>query len=298
VQSIKCYETNFHEADILAADCEKAQFYRCDVRFAQFCQSDLSEVDLRECIMMNCDFTGANLSGANLEMSSIVQCNFDRAALVGCRVFGTGVWDSSFANAEQANLEVRAYNLYSPDAAMMKYLVGQSEPPSFIVDDIELAQFLYLLYNNSKIRKIIDTVSSKAVLLIGRFALEQHNGLLRLKDKLRSLGFVPIVFDTDKPRNRDTLETVSTLAHLVGCVIADLSGARSVLQELQRIVPSLPSVPVKPIIIKSDAEPGMLDHFRQYRNCLKLFSYEDVEHLLAAAEPEILSDVNQFLAAK
>jgi hypothetical protein len=38
-------------------------------------------------------------------------------------------------------------------------------------------------------------------------------------------------------------------------VIADISDAKSILQELRAIVPELPSVPVQPVIIASQDEP-------------------------------------------
>ena len=44
--------------------------------------------------------------------------------------------------------------------------LGQSEVTT---DDIEVAQFLYLLINNKKIRNVIDTITSKVVLILGRF---------------------------------------------------------------------------------------------------------------------------------
>ena len=40
-------------------------------------------------------------------------------------------------------------------------------------------------------------------------------------------------------------------------VIADISDAKSVLQELRAIVPDVPSVPVQAIILETQAEPGM-----------------------------------------
>jgi hypothetical protein len=50
-----------------------------------------------------------------------------------------------------------------------------SEPePSFPGDsgrrvgDIEVAQFIYLLLNNQKLRDVIETITSKAVLILGR----------------------------------------------------------------------------------------------------------------------------------
>ena len=47
-------------------------------------------------------------------------------------------------------------------------LVPRPEP-KVTVDNIEVAQFIYLLLHNGKIRDVIDTVTSKAVLILGRF---------------------------------------------------------------------------------------------------------------------------------
>ena len=42
----------------------------------------------------------------------------------------------------------------------------------------------------------------------------------------------------------------------LGQVIADLTDAKSVLQELQAIVPSSPKLAVQPVIIAAQEEPG------------------------------------------
>jgi hypothetical protein len=44
-------------------------------------------------------------------------------------------------------------------------------------------------------------------------------------------------------------------------VVADISHAKSVLQELRAIVPAFPSVPVQPIILATQEEPGMFDFY-------------------------------------
>src|SRR5262249_20430287 len=44
-----------------------------------------------------------------------------------------------------------------------------------------------------------------------------------LRDELRHRNYLPILFDFEKPSNRDITETVSTLAHLARFVIADIS---------------------------------------------------------------------------
>jgi hypothetical protein len=65
-----------------------------------------------------------------------------------------------------------------------------------------VAQFIYLLLNNQKIRDVIGTIGKKGVLLLGRFTEGRMEILERLRGKLRRLGFVPMVFNFDslKPR--------------------------------------------------------------------------------------------------
>ena len=59
------------------------------------------------------------------------------------------------------------------------------DEPEITIDDIEVAQFVYLLLYNQKIRKVIDTITSKAVLILGRFTEEHKRGLNAIRDELR-----------------------------------------------------------------------------------------------------------------
>ena len=114
------------------------------------------------------------------------------------------------------------------------------------VDSLKVAQFIYLLLENPEIRDVIDTITSKVVLILGRFTLARKPVLDALRDKLREKGYSPVLFDFEKPATRSYRETVSTLAHMARFVVADLTDAKVVLQELERIVPALPSVPIQP----------------------------------------------------
>ena len=58
------------------------------------------------------------------------------------------------------------------------------------------------------------TIGKKGVLLLGRFTEGRIQILERLRDKLRALGFVPMVFNFDKPETKDFTETVRLLASL------------------------------------------------------------------------------------
>ena len=160
----------------------------------------------------------ANMADANLR-----NANFERASLIRA--------DLSKANLTKAKL--RRANLYE----------AEMEETELEEANLEIAQFVYLLLNNPKIRDIIDTIGKKAVLILGRFTPDRKSILKGMRDELRKFNFVPILFDFEKPSTRDLTETISTLAHMAHFLIVDLTDAKGVPQELQRIIPGLPSLP-------------------------------------------------------
>jgi hypothetical protein len=172
----------------------------------------------------------------------VVDTNLAGADLTGCRIYGVSAWGLKLEGAKQQNL------IITPEHA-----------PVITVDDIEVAQFIYLMLNYQKIRDVIDTVTSKAVLILGRFTSKRKTVLDALREELRKRDYLPILFDFEKPRSRDTDETITLLARMARFIIADISDAKSVLQELRAIVPDLPSVPVQSIILATQGEPGMFD---------------------------------------
>jgi len=115
----------------------------------------------------------------------------------------------------------------------------------------------------------------------------------RIRDVLRERDYLPVLFDFDRPASRSAMETVSTLAHMARFVIADLTDARSVLQELQGIVPNLPSVPIQPLLHVSDYEPGMVDFFKPYPWFLEARHYEDLESLLGSLEASVITPAEE-----
>jgi hypothetical protein len=145
------------------------------------------------------------------------------------------------------------------------------------------------LLRNDCIRNVIDTITSKVVLILGRFTPERKALLNAMRDELRLCNYLPVLFDFEKPTNRDTVETISTLAHMARFVVADLTDARSVLQELEHIVRILPSVPVQPILQASCREPGMLDHFKSSRSFLAVRVYESTEGLLVSLKEKVIT---------
>ena len=166
-------------------------------------------------------------------------------------------------------------------AKQQNLVITRADEPEITVDNIEVAQFIYLLLHNQKIRDVIDTITSKAVLILGRFTDERKAVLDALRDELRKRDYLPILFDFEKPTSQTTDETITLLARMARFVIADISDAKAVLQELRAIVPDLPSVPVQPIILAMQEEPGMFDFYRNRPSFLNVHRYASQEQLIA-----------------
>jgi hypothetical protein len=227
--------------------------------------------DLGEANLSGADLRGANLSGAELLGAQLISTDLTDADLTGCRIFGISAWRLKLERAKQQNL-----------------IITTLDEPKITVDNIEVAQFIYLLLHNEKIRDVIDTITSKTVLILGRFTDERKAVLDALREELRKRDYLPILFDFEKPRNRDTDETITLLARMARFVIADISDAKAVLQELRAIVPDLPSLPVQPIILATQEEPGMFDFYRNRPSFLTVHRYINQEQLLVEIGDKVI----------
>src|SRR5213076_3339677 len=145
---------------------------------------------------------------------------------------------------------------------------------------------------NPKIRDVIDTIAKKAVLILGRFTPERKAILDALREALRTRGYLPILFDFEKPSSRNFTETVRTLAHLARFIIADLTDPSSIPQELQAIVPDL-EVPVQPLLLEAKREYAMFVDFRKYHWVLPVYLYKDQVSLLASLKDEIIEPADK-----
>jgi uncharacterized protein YjbI with pentapeptide repeats len=273
------YRAFLSGANLWGAHLRGASLWRAHLPGARLDRADLHEAVLVEANLSAAKFRGANLFGADLSRTSLVETDFRHANLTGCRVYGISAWDLKLDGAKQKDLIITPY-----------------DEPEITVDNLEVAQFIYLLLNNERVRHVIDTITSKVVLILGRFTEERKAVLDALREELRQRDYTPVLFDFEKPRSRSTMETISTLAHMARFVIADLTDARSVLQELQAVVPTNPSVPVQPLILATQDEPGMFDYFREYRWMLEPYRYADSTRLLAALTDRVIAPAELMLS--
>jgi hypothetical protein len=167
-------------------------------------------------------------------------------------------------------------------------LIEPPDEPAITVDNIEVAQFIYLLLHNQKIRDVIDTITSKVVLILGRFTVERKAVLDALREELRKRDYLPVLFDFDVPATRDITETVSLLARMARFIIADLTDPSSIPKELEAIVPAL-AVPVQPLLEGSSRPYAMFKDYWKYEWVLPVYRYEGLEPLLLTLADKIIA---------
>jgi Pentapeptide repeats (8 copies) len=283
--------TNFRTAELSGADLSGADLRRAYLVDANLVGANLIWADLRRAKLAGVNFKTAdlrraNLNAANLMSATLVNADLTGADLTGCRIFGVSAWGLNLSEAKQQNL-----------------IITGPDEPEITVDNIEVAQFVYLLLHNEKIRDVIDTIGKKGVLLLGRFTEGRIVILERLKEKLRELDYVPMVFNFDKPETKDFTETVRLLANLSHFVIVDITNPRSTPLELQATVPDY-MVPFVPILQQGEQPFAMfVDLQNKYDWMLQpTIAYPSVDPLLEVLDDKIVrraeEKFNELLARR
>jgi Pentapeptide repeats (8 copies) len=267
-------QASLNKAHLRSADLSEASLVRSYLMNAGLRSANLQEADLPASVLIEANLCGVNLTNTNLTGANLVNTNLSNAMLRNCAIYGISAWDVKLEGAIQENLII-------------------TSEPKITVDNLKVAQFICLLLNNKEIREVIDTITSKVVLILGRFTPERKAILDALREELRKRNYSPILFDFEKPASRDLAETVSTLAHMTRFVIADITDAKSIPQELMTIVPNLPSVPVQPLILNSQHEYGMFEHFSRYPWVLPVYQYINQASLLQSLKENVIDPAEQ-----
>lgn len=251
------WRSNFEFVDMQGANLQGADLAKANMRRANLTGANLRDAQLYEVDFYQASIANADLSGARLTRARLVETEVQGCVIRNCNIYGTSVWNLGGAPKEQSQL-----------------VITEGEP-TVTVDNLEVAQFIYLLIRHEKIREVIQTIGQKAVLILGRFTPDRKEVLDALADKLRQFGYLPIIFDFERSTQRDFTETIKILAGLSLFVIADITNPRSSPLELDATVPDymIPFVPIlqageQPFAMFSDLQnkyPWVMD-VREYKD--------------------------------
>jgi hypothetical protein len=268
--------TNLNHASLISCWLHGARFRHSSLQHADLTgtmleEADLTKADLTGAKIINANLARASLTSAVLEHATLIDTCCASARLSGCRVFGVSAWRLDLDEADQSTLIISAPN-----------------EPEITVDHLEVAQFIHLLLNNDKIRHVIDTITAKVVLILGRFTPARKKALNEIRKKLRQWNYLPILFDFEKPVSEDFTETITLLARMSRFIIADLTEPSSLPKELEAIVPTL-AVPVQPLLEGSTRPFSMFKDYWKYDWVLKVHRYEDLNDLLGSLNENVIT---------
>src|SRR5215208_527462 len=263
------YETKLPQ-NLSGANFTGADLSGVDLRNTDLSGASLSRVDLSWA-----DLSWADLSDADLTYCRLVSTILEGTTLTGCRIYGISAWSLNLKGAKQKDL-----------------IVTPEDEPIITADDLEVAQFIYLLINNEKIRNVIETMTSKAVLILGNFSKTRKIVLEEIREQLREHEnrYLPILFDFERPKDQHFIETVTTVARLARFVIADITQPKAVQDELREIVAKGAIMPIQPLIRGSQRPYSAFGSLRMNRKwILELQRYKNTQDLVASFDEKVVA---------
>ena len=269
------FDAIVRSADLSGANLSNAAFIRADLHGANLYKANLRRTNLSEANLYNSDLTKANLTRANLNRTFFVETILEGADLSNSYVYGISAWNL------KTNQDTKQRGLVVTD------IFDQGEP-KITVDNLEIAQFIYLLLNRRNLRTVLNTITSKSVLLLGRFTPERKAVLDAIANELRKNNLLPIIFDFERSTALDFTETIKVLAGMSLFVIADITNPKSAPLELQATVPDY-QIPFVPIIEKGEKPFSMFSDFPKYDWVLTpVVEYPSLKQLLKGFKKVII----------
>jgi hypothetical protein len=269
MRQCKLRGANFHHAILSKANLDGA-----DLTNANMCATDLYQARAR----------GARFIRTNLQGVHLVETDVTDAWLEDCAVYGLSAWDVKSTPKVQKGFRIK-FRRRSPASREPD---GRVED-EVIVDNLEAAHFTYSALHNANIGRAISAAGSSTVLLLGRFSNRKRRAVLEeLREVVDDGGYIPMIFDFKRPRERDLIETIKLLAGLSLFVIADVSDPRSTPQELEAIAPSF-QVPIVPIVQEPRRVFSTFAGLMKYPWVLPPLQYDTVDSLRAGFRPAILA---------
>jgi len=258
-------------ANLSSADLTGANLTKVDLTGVNLAKANLRDAHLTGTILEQTDLRDADLCGANLSGVVFAGTLLQGAKLRDCMVPGCTVWNSQLDGAEQVNLRITP-----------------SSEPLITVDSLKVAQFLYLVLHNDEIPNIIDTLTSKVVLILGLLTPERKAVLDALREGLRQSNYVPVLVDFEGPSERNFTEIMTVLAHMARFIIADLTEPASIPQELEAVVHHL-QVPVQPLIAQGAKPDAMFSYYRLFSWVLAVHRYASLDDLLTSLGEKVIA---------
>lgn len=265
-------------ANLIAANLNDANLNDADLSYADLSYASLNRASLMDANLSYADLYGASLIDANLNGAQFIETSLASATLTRCAIYGISAWNVQLEGTRQDSL-----------------VITGSDEPTITVDNLEVAQFIYLLLNNQKIRQTIDTITSQVVLILGNFPSERKSVVEALCTELRCHKYSPVVFNFEEANNKDFTATVRTLANMACFVLLDPTHLDETLRELADALFPRCVVPIQPLLLRGShqQEYERIRVLYKHRWVLAPYHYKDVSDLQSSFREQVLQPVKE-----
>ncbi|HSU84562.1 MAG TPA: hypothetical protein VLR69_19265, partial [Thermoanaerobaculia bacterium] len=214
-----------------------------------------------------------------LRYAAMVKTDLKGANLTNVHVFGISAWGvETDANTRQ-DLIIG---------------VGQAEQEAPLrAHDLHTAQLLALMLDGEGVRAVLDSVTSKLVLILGSFSPAEKSVLDALRLSLQGHGYIAVEFDFQRPSERDYAETVLTLMGMSRFVVADFTNAKEVRAEVAQAHRQYKRVPIIPIAIEGASLPITMVNAFSEEELQLLVRYQNNDDLLQKVQPLIIGPAEE-----
>lgn len=272
----------FIKCNFASAEMHRFHGFQSNFKSSHWTNSILKTSDFRRANFEDCKMDGSTVRGCSfgsatmpfmkwinfsvadcdLRRAEISDSTFENGKIKDCRIYGLAAWGVKFSQVEQSDLDISSKRDISIKCISVEY-------------GIVISHFLH----NESIKKYFETLSDKVVLILGRFTPSRKVFLEIIRYELKNAGYVPVLFDFDKPDTKDLTETVLALALSSRAICADLSDPRCIPHELAVIAPNVTAI--IHTLIETGHEPYAMfeDLLGRYRVIRRPLIYGDAEQL-------------------
>jgi hypothetical protein len=280
---VKAGGANFEVSTLRGARFRHAGLRRARFHRAYLRETDLSDADLGLAWLRFANFERArclrtDFSGADLRYASMVETDLRGAVLRDVQVFGISAWRTKTDVDTRQDLMVGS---------------GAGTEIPLRAHDLQTAQLLNLMLQGDGVRQVLDSVTSKLVLVLGSFSPDEKSVLDALRRELLGRGYLAVTFDFERPSSRDYAETVLSLVGMSRFVIADFTNAKEVRAEVGQARQQYRRVPIIPILREGAPPPVTMINSFSPEDLQLLVKYTDTEHLLQILDASVLSPAEE-----
>src|SRR6266545_3049811 len=143
-------QANLSLADLTFADLRGANLSGADLTLADLRGADLTFADLSRANLSGDDLSDGNLSGANLSRANLMKADLIEADLTGASLVEAEINEAKISGS--LVYAVNVWNLRGEFEEQKDLIITPREEPVITVDNINVAQFIYLILNNKEIR--------------------------------------------------------------------------------------------------------------------------------------------------